>query len=139
MPKLMKAERWYIGLSGTLVTPNGIRDGVCMHDGDHVRPHLVYFAVDIAFGEQCRQRQPVRVDGPAIEIEFQNIFLGDEVGRQTTRHQKAVGIAVVPDRNVAPAVEQAVIRKNAAGSDQILDQFRIRWPGRCRRRLCAST
>ena len=80
----------------------------------------------------------MRIDRPAVQVEFQNIFLGDEVGRQAARHQKTVGIAIVPDRHVAPAIEQAVIREDASGSDQILDQFRIRRPGRCRRQLCSS-
>ncbi len=101
----------------------------------HVRPHLVDFAVDIAFGEQRRHRQAARVDGPAVEVDFQDIFFGNKVRRQAARHQKSVGIAIVPDRHVAPAIEQAVIRKDAAGGDQVFDQLRVRRPGRGGRRL----
>ena len=30
MPKAMNAERWYIGCSGTLVSPNGMSEGACV-------------------------------------------------------------------------------------------------------------
>jgi hypothetical protein len=36
---------------------------------------------------------------------------------------------------MTPAVEQAMIRKDAAGRNQVFDQLRIRRPGRGGRRL----
>ena len=56
----------------------------CMrvHDRDHIGAQFVNFAMDIALREQRRHRQTVRVDRPAIEIELQNVFCGDEFGRQ---------------------------------------------------------
>lgn len=81
----------------------------------------------------------MRVDGPAVEVKFQDVFFGDKVGRQAARHQESVGIAIVPDRHMTPAVEQAMIRKDATGGDQVFNQPWVRRPGRGGRRLCGST
>ena len=65
-------------------------------------------------------------------------FRGDEFGRDPARHQIAIGIFVVPDGHVAPAVEQALIGENAVGSDQILDQLRVGRSCGSRRACCAA-
>ena len=40
----------------------------------------------------------------------------------STRHEKTVGVAIVPNRNVTPAVKQAMVGENAVGGNQIFDQ-----------------
>ena len=104
-----------------------------VHHRHHVRSRLVDFAVDEALGIQCRQRQPVCVNGSAVEIEFQYVFRGDKIGRHAPRHQISVWVLVVSHRNVTPPVEQAVIGKNAIGGNQILHSFGVGRSGGSRR------
>ena len=49
---------------------------------------------------------------------------------KATRHEKAVGVAIMANRNVTPAVEQAMVGKNAVGGDQIVDELRVGRAGR---------
>ena len=50
------------------------RRRVRVHDRDHIGALLVDLAVDVAFGEQGRHRQTVRIDRPAVEIEFNDVL-----------------------------------------------------------------
>ena len=74
------------------------------------------------------------VDRPAIKIEFDDVLCGNELGRDPACHQIAVGVFAVPNGYVTPAVEQALIGENAAGRDQVFDEFRVGRAGGCRRR-----
>lgn len=79
------------------------------------------------------------VDRPAIYVEFDDVLCGNELGRDPARHQVAIGIFVVPNGYVTLAVEQALIGENAAGGDEVFDEFRFGRPRRCRRLLRGGT
>ena len=67
-----------------------------MYDSDYIGAQFVNLAMDVTFSEKCRHRQTVRIHRLAVEIEFQNVFRDDELGRNSARHEKTVWVAIVP-------------------------------------------
>ena len=69
--------------------------------------------------------RPSRVDRLAIAIELHDVGRGDEAGRHAARQEEMVRALVVAHADMAEAVDDALVVKDAVGGDEIFDQRRI--------------
>ena len=46
-------------------------------------------------------------------------------GRHVAREQEAIGRLVVPDADMAEGVDHALVKQDAVGDDQIVEQFAV--------------
>ena len=65
--------------------------------------------------------EPAQVDGRAVEIEFEDIFLGDEAGRAGPRHEISLRIFRIADRDVTEGVDQLQVCNDAIRDYQLRD------------------
>ena len=71
----------------------------------------------------------LRVDGFAVETEFEDVVLGHQPRCHAARHQKAAGILVVANADMAEAIDHALVVENVVGGDDILWPRRAVGPG----------
>ena len=92
-----------------------------MHHGLHVVARPVDLPVDEALQIETAS---LPVHGHAVEIVLEDVVGGDQLRSQRTCHEVAIGIPVVPDADVAPRVNHAVIGQDAIGGDEVVDEPR---------------
>ena len=83
--------------------------------------------MDEAFEEQ---RLAPGIDGDAVEIVLQHVVGLDQRRRHAARHQIAIGVLVVPHRDMTEAVDHAEISQHMVGDHEILDQLGVGCAGR---------
>ena len=87
-----------------------------------VGAHLVDLAVDEAL---AIDRAAARIDRIAVEIEGDEVAHRHVARRDRLHLQIAVGVARIPDADMAERVEHAVVRQDVVGGDQIERQLGI--------------
>jgi hypothetical protein len=85
-----------------------------------IRPRFIDFAVDKALAVMLLAAIGRR---NALERELSNIGLGHDAGRDVARHHIALRVLVMPDADMAEAVENLMIEENEIGRDQIFDEI----------------
>jgi hypothetical protein len=101
---------------------------VAVRDGHHVAPCAENLAVQITFDEAAPS---TRIDGVAVDIEFHDVVGGDHLRRERARHQKPLGMARMPHRNMAGRIEHALIGEDAARRGEVLQYGAIDRASRC--------
>lgn len=61
-------------------------------------------------------------DGLAIEGELEDIFTSDKFGRQGAGQEKMAGILGMPHTHVAIGIDHILMREDAIGNDEIVEQ-----------------
>ena len=89
---------------------------MAVHDGLHIGPHAVDFAVDIALEQGLR---PLRIDRLAFEVVLHDVARGDRPRRDAAREEESFRIAVVPRAHVTEPVDHSFDEQDAVGRDQI--------------------
>src|SRR5450631_2693300 len=94
--------------------------------------HVRSYPVDLAVDESLQIRAPAFcVDRVSLEIEFHDVGGGDRRRRDASREQEAVRVSIVPDADMAEAVDHAFAVQDMVRAHQVFDQDRVRRPPRC--------
>ena len=86
---------------------------MAMHDGHDVGPRSVNLAVNEPLQVGTR---PLRIDGRAIDMEFEDIAGRHAARRHVACQQEAIGLLVVADADMAERVHNAVVIENVIGA-----------------------
>ena len=92
---------------------------MAVHDGVHVGPRAKRLAVDEALEEHAAA---ALIDRIGVEVELHDVLGRHQRRRPRARQQIALRICRMPDADMAPGVEHAVLRQDAACGDQVVDQ-----------------
>src|SRR6266436_8385871 len=100
---------------------------MAMYDRLDVGMGLVDFAVDEALDIE---RTTAWLESIAVEIELQDIAGRDQARSHAAGEQKAPRVRLVPHADMSEAIDHALVREDAVGGDEIVNEVRMR------RRLC---
>src|SRR5687768_410441 len=93
---------------------------MAVHHRHYLRTRAVDLAVDVALDEALALVGRERL---AVGVELHEIGGGDERRSERAGHDEAPRLAIAARADVAVGVEHAVLRKDAARRNQVLDQL----------------
>ena len=89
-----------------------------VHDRHHIRAGLEDRRVNEALEIECGALIAHRF---AVEAEFDNVLGTDQLRGDRTGDQKMVRIFRMPDADMAVGVDHLLLREDAVGDDEVLD------------------
>ncbi len=91
--------------------------------GIDVGPLLVDLAVNEAL--EVAPAFDRRIDRLAVQIEYDHVLFGDEIGRQRPRLQIMARVTRIADADVPEGIDNALVSQDSVGCDQILEHLQI--------------
>src|SRR6266849_464374 len=95
---------------------------MAVDDRLYLGPRLEDFTMDEAFEIGGA---PLGIDRLAVAIELHDVACLNQAGRHAARQEEMLGALVVAHADMAEAIDNALVVKDAVGGDEILDQRRI--------------
>src|SRR5215472_5318798 len=99
------------------------RRRMAMYDRPDVGMGLVDFAVDEALDIEGTT---VWLERISVEIELHDVVGGHQAGSHAACEQKMPRVSIVPHADMSKTVDHALVREDAVGGDEIVDEIRMR-------------